>query len=315
MTESEDRPIKVCGVSVEKTGLRGHFFSNYPLSKITWMRVGGPAELLFQPADEDDLRLFLERLPLSVPVFTMGLGSNLLVRDGGVAGVVIRMTGKGLSTCSLETPRLLRVGAALPLRKLAEKACLYALGGFAFYVGIPGSVGGALRMNAGAHGGETRERLCSVRAVDRSGNVHTLSTEEMHYAYRFCGADSALIFTEGVFQGEPSSQECIQQEMARILEEREATQPVREKTGGSTFKNPPDAKAWHLIDMAGCRGLTRNEACISEKHCNFLINKGSATAADLESLAEEVRARVQERLGIILSWEVVRVGRLPTERK
>jgi len=287
--------------------LRGRLKTNAPLADITWFRVGGPAELLFQPADEADLAYFLEAAPANLPVTVIGLGSNLLVRDGGIRGAVIRL-GRGFSDISFEAGSLIRVGAAVPDVKLARAAADAAIGGLAFYRGIPGAVGGALRMNGGAHGVETKDVLIECRAVDRGGRAHVLSNADMGFAYRHCGAPADLIFTEALFQAEPGDRAAIQAEMKEIAEYREAAQPIKSRTGGSTFKNPPGHKAWQLIDAAGCRGLKVGGAAVSEKHCNFLINEGDASAVDLESLGETVRARVKQTSGVDLEWEIKRLG-------
>jgi len=292
-------------------GIRGRLTANAPLSEVTWFRVGGPAQLLFQPADEADLIAFLKALPGDIPVMVIGLGSNLLVRDGGIAGVVIRLSGRGFGAIAFEADHRVRVGAALPDQRFAKAVAEAGLGGFAFYRGIPGAIGGALRMNAGAHGGETKDLLIELRAVDRAGTVHVLTNAEMGYSYRHSGAAGDLIFTEALYQGVPGDPEALQAEMAEVERYREENQPIRDKTGGSTFKNPPGHSAWRLIDAAGCRGLRVGGAQVSEKHCNFLINTGTATAEDLERLGETVRARVLETSGIRLEWEIKRLGDWP----
>ncbi len=288
--------------------LRGRLMANAPLKDLTWFRVGGPAQALFSPADEADLAYFLARLPAEVPVTVIGLGSNLIVRDGGVPGVVIRLGGKGFGAIAVEEGHRLRVGTAVPDVKVARAAADAAIDGLAFYRGIPGSIGGALRMNAGAHGGETTDVLIEARGVDRRGEVRVFRHSDMGFAYRHSSAPADVIFTEALFQGRPGDQAAILAEMERVTEAREAAQPIKEKTGGSTFKNPPGRKAWQLIDAAGCRGLTRGDAQVSEMHCNFLINRGSATAADIEGLGEDVRRRVYEHSGIELEWEIKRIG-------
>ena len=287
--------------------LRGRLKANAPLADITWFRVGGPAELLFQPADEADLGYFLQAAPADLPVTIIGLGSNLLVRDGGIGGVVIRL-GRGFSNIAIEEESRIRVGAAVPDVKLARAAADAGIGGLAFYRGIPGAIGGALRMNGGAHGVETADVLIDCRAVDGRGGIHELSNADMGFAYRHCGAPGDLIFTEALFQGAPGDRAAIQAEMEEIAEYREAAQPIKSRTGGSTFKNPPGQKAWQLIDAAGCRGLKVGGAAVSEKHCNFLINEGGASAADLETLGETVRARVKDSSGVDLEWEIKRLG-------
>jgi UDP-N-acetylmuramate dehydrogenase len=292
--------------------VRGRLQAGAELAPFTWLRVGGPAEVLFSPADADDLAAFLAACPADVPVTVLGLASNTLVRDGGVPGVVIRLR-KGFSGLAVEDGCHIRAGTAVPDRILANAAQEAGIAGFAFYRGIPGCVGGALRMNAGAHGGETRERLVEAVAIDRQGRRHVLDNAAMGYSYRHCGAPDDLIFVEALFAGEPGDREAIAAEMAQITEIREASQPIRERTGGSTFKNPPGTSAWKLIDAAGCRGLRIGGAHMSTKHCNFLINDGTATAADLENLGEEVRRRVKENSGIELHWEVRRIG-VPVEQ-
>jgi UDP-N-acetylmuramate dehydrogenase len=287
--------------------LRGRLKANAPLADITWFRVGGPAELLFQPADDADLVYFLEAAPADLPITVIGLGSNLLVRDGGIRGAVIRL-GRGFSNIANEESSRIRVGSAVPDVKLARAAADAGIAGLAFYRGIPGSVGGALRMNGGAHGVETKDVLIECRAVDRNGGRHALSNADMGFAYRHCGAQGDLIFTEALFQGEPGDRSAIQAEMEEIAEYREAAQPIKSRTGGSTFKNPSGHKAWQLIDAAGCRGLKVGGAAVSEMHCNFLINEGDASAADIESLGETVRARVKESSGVELEWEIRRLG-------
>ena len=288
--------------------LRGRLLASASLAEVTWFRVGGPAEVLFSPADEDDLAYFLARLPAAVPVSVIGLGSNLIVRDGGVPGVVIRLAGKGFGTIAVEEGALVRAGAATPDVKVARAAADASIDGLAFYRGIPGGIGGALRMNAGAHGGETTDVLVEARGVDRQGRVRVFSHADMGFAYRHSSAPADVIFTQALFQGRPGDQAAIQAEMERVTEAREAAQPIKEKTGGSTFKNPPGNKAWKLIDAAGCRGLVIGDAQVSEMHCNFLINRGNATAADIENLGEEVRRRVRENSGVELEWEIKRIG-------
>ena len=253
--------------------LRGRLPANVALADLTWFRAGGPAQVLFSPTDEDDLAYALARLPDDVPVTAVGLGSNLIVRDGGVPGVVIRLGGKGFGTIAVEGQRV-RAGAAVPDVKVARAAADASLAGLAFYRGIPGSIGGALRMNAGAHGGETTDVLVEARGVDRRGRVHVFSHADMGFAYRHASVPADVIFTQALFQGRPGDQTEILAEMDRVTEAREAAQPIRERTGGSTFKNPPGGKAWKLIDAAGCRGLAVGDAQVSEMHCNFLINRG-----------------------------------------
>ncbi|MCS0497505.1 UDP-N-acetylmuramate dehydrogenase [Ancylobacter sp. MQZ15Z-1] len=288
-------------------GLRGRMLAHQPLADLTWFRVGGPAQVLFTPADEEDLAYFLARLPGEVPVTVIGLGSNLIVRDGGVPGVVIRL-GRGFNAIAVDEGYRLRVGTAVPDVKAARAAADAGIDGLAFYRGIPGGIGGALRMNAGAHGGETKDVLVEARAVDRAGNVRVLGNADFGYSYRHSDAPADLVFTQALFQGRPGEPAAILAEMERITAAREASQPIREKTGGSTFKNPPGHKAWQLIDAAGCRGLMRGAAQMSPMHCNFMINTGGATAADIEALGEDVRARVKAHSGVGLEWEIKRIG-------
>ena len=288
--------------------LRGRIAANQPLAPFTWFRVGGRAELLFSPADEEDLAYFLANLPVEIPVTTIGLGSNLIVRDAGVPGVVIRLGGRSFGAVSAEPDYRLRVGAAVPDMKLARAAADAGVDGLAFYRGIPGAIGGALRMNAGAHGGETKDVLIEARGVDRGGEIRTFANVDMGYTYRHSSVPEDVIFTQALFQGRAGEPASIVAEMERITAAREASQPIREKTGGSTFKNPPGHKAWQLIDQAGCRGLVVGDAQVSEMHCNFLINRGQATAADIENLGEEVRRRVLKTSGVELEWEIRRVG-------
>ncbi len=287
--------------------LRGKLKPDAPLKDFTWFRVGGPAEILFSPADEADLAYFLRETPSAIPITVIGLGSNLLVRDGGIPGVVIRL-GKGFGEIAAEDGCRLRAGAAVPDVKVARAAADAGISGLSFYRGIPGCVGGALRMNGGAHGRETREVVVEVRAVDRNGKVHVLPVEDLRYEYRHCGAPEELIFTEALFQGEPGDPARILAEMDDIAAYREQAQPIKSRTGGSTFKNPPGRKAWQLIDAAGCRGLSVGDAKVSEMHCNFLINEGNASGADIEELGETVLARVKENSGVELEWEIKRLG-------
>lgn len=288
-------------------GLRGAIEANAPLAPLSWFRTGGPAEVLFTPADEADLAAFMRALPADVPWFVIGLGSNLLVRDGGVEGVVIRL-GKGFSEIVVDGLSV-TAGAAAPDVKVARAAAEAGIAGFAFLRGIPGAIGGALRMNGGAYGGETKDIFVSARAVTRSGEIVTLDAEAMGFSYRTCRAPADLIFTSAHFTGTPGDPATILAEMQRITDARSATQPVNTRTGGSTFKNPHGHSAWKLVDEAGCRGLTIGGAQVSPLHTNFLVNLGDATAADIEELGEEVRRRVKARSGIELEWEIKRIGR------
>jgi UDP-N-acetylmuramate dehydrogenase len=288
--------------------VRGRLTADAPMETITWFRAGGPADLLFQPADEDDLAAFLKALPDEVPVTIVGIGSNLLVREAGVRGVVIRLSAKGFGAVEVTGDNSLRVGAAAPDKRVAAAALEAGIGGFHFYHGIPGAIGGALRMNAGANGVETRERVVSVRALDRQGRFHTLSNADMGYSYRKSRAPQDLIFVSAGMEGFPADREEIRAAMDAVQAHRETVQPIREKTGGSTFKNPEGSSAWKEIDKAGCRGLMIGGAQMSPMHCNFMINTGAATGYDLELLGETVRARVLEHSGIRLEWEIRRIG-------
>jgi UDP-N-acetylmuramate dehydrogenase len=300
-------PDLVPELKLQMPKLRGRLLANEPLAPLTWFRVGGPAQVLFMPEDEADLAYLLANLATDIPVTVIGLGSNLIVRDGGVPGVVIRL-GRGFNEVRIESGLRVRAAAAVPDVKVARSAQEAGIAGLAFMRGIPGAVGGALRMNGGAYGRETKDVLVEARAVDRQGNVHVLSCADMHYKYRHCGAPEDYIFTSALLQGEPGDAAAIAAEMDKITESREATQPIKSRTGGSTFKNPAGRKAWELIDAAGCRGLVVGDAQVSELHCNFLINRGSATAADIETLGETVRTRVKENSGMDLEWEIKRIG-------
>ncbi|MCI1002556.1 MULTISPECIES: UDP-N-acetylmuramate dehydrogenase [Brucella] len=290
------------------SGLRGRLTPDTGMDKITWFRAGGPAQVLFQPADEEDLSNFLKAVPEEIPILVVGIGSNLLVRDGGVPGFVIRLSAKGFGEVERVSETQLRAGTATPDKRVAAAALEAGLSGFHFYHGIPGGIGGALRMNAGANGVETRERVVEVRALDRKGELHVLSNADMGYAYRHSSVSPELIFTSALFEGVPGDREDIQRAMDEVQHHRETVQPVREKTGGSTFKNPEGTSAWKEIDKAGCRGLRIGGAQMSEMHCNFMINTGTATGHDLETLGETVRAKVFESSGIRLHWEIKRLG-------
>jgi UDP-N-acetylmuramate dehydrogenase len=293
-------------------GVRGRLDPDAPLAELTWFRAGGPAEVLFTPADEADLAEFLKATPKDIPVYTIGVGSNLLVRDGGVPGVVIRL-GKGFAGVSEEPGHRVRAGTAALDVRVARFALEKSIDALTFLRGIPGTIGGALRMNAGAYGGETKDILIEARAVDRSGKIHVLSNADMKYSYRHCGAPEDLVFTEALFQGRAGDAAAIAAAMDKITESREATQPIKSRTGGSTFKNPPGNKSWQLIDRAGMRGFAVGPAKVSELHCNFLINEGGATATQIEELGETVRAKVKASSGIDLDWEIKRIGVAPGE--
>jgi UDP-N-acetylmuramate dehydrogenase len=288
--------------------LRGRLTPDAPMDRVTWFQAGGLAELMFQPHDVDDLVTFLKLLPDEVPLTVVGVGSNLLVRDGGIPGVVLRLSAKGFGGVDLVGDNRIKAGAICPDKHIAAMAMDNGIGGFAFYYGIPGSVGGALRMNAGANGTETADRVVEVHAVDRQGNRHVLPAAEMGYSYRHSQASKDLIFTHAVFEGYPEERSKIRADMDAVRLHRETVQPVKEKTSGSTFKNPEGHSAWKLIDEAGCRGLMNGGAQMSSLHCNFMINIGHATGYDLEYLGETVRQRVFENAGIKLEWEIKRLG-------
>jgi UDP-N-acetylmuramate dehydrogenase len=287
--------------------LRGRLLANQSLAELTWFRVGGPAQVLFTPADEDDLAYFLACLPRELATYVVGVGSNLIVRDGGMPGVVIRLSPRGFGEASVDGD-IVSAGAAALDKRLAETAAGANLSGLEFFFGIPGTVGGALRMNAGANGGETKDVLIEATGVDRAGKKHTFTNAEMKFAYRQCGLDASIIFTSARFRGVVAAQDIIRARMDEVQNHRETAQPIREKTGGSTFKNPPGQSAWKLIDAAGCRGLRVGGAQVSGMHCNFLINTGNATGHDIETLGETVRARVKENSGVELHWEIKRIG-------
>jgi len=281
-------------------GLRGHMVPNADMSKMTWFRAGGPAELLYQPADEDDLVQFLENLPDDIPLTVVGIGSNLLVRDGGIPGVVIRLPVKGFGKVYAVSENMLFAGAAVSDKRLAAAALKAGIAGFHFYHGIPGGLGGALRMNGGAHGIDTAERVVKVYSLDRKGQRIVFSRNEMKYSYRDTRVPEDLIFIAALLQGQKGKPDVIRQAMDEVRYHRETAQLVREKTAGSIFRNPGDTPAWKLIDAAGCRGHSIGGAQISEKHCNFMVNTGCATAYDLECLGETVRRKVWEHCGIRL---------------
>ena len=287
--------------------VRGELVENAPMGPLTWFRVGGPADVLFRPADFEDLSAFLAGTPEDIPVTVVGVGSNLLVRDGGIRGVVIRLGKAFMQVEALDRHRV-RAGTAALDVAVARAAQEAGIAGLEFYRGIPGSIGGALRMNGGAYESETKDVLIEVVAYDRQGKRHVLSLADLHYTYRHSGAPEDMIFVEALFQGHPGDRKEILDRMNAITARREETQPIRTRTGGSTFKNPVGHKSWQLIDAAGCRGLRCGGAQVSELHCNFLINTGEATAADIEDLGEDVRARVKAQSGVTLEWEIKRIG-------
>jgi UDP-N-acetylmuramate dehydrogenase len=287
--------------------VRGRISEASPLSKVTWFRVGGPAEAMFKPADLADLQSFLAATPKDIAVTAIGVGSNLLVRDGGVDGVVLRLGG-AFADIAVDGHEI-EAGAAALDANVAKTAANHGLAGLEFLSGIPGTIGGALRMNAGAYGTETKDVLIWAEALDRDGVLHRIAAADMDFDYRHCGIPMDWTFVRGRFRTEPGVEATIRARMAEIQESRSASQPIRSRTGGSTFRNPPGGKAWQTIDTAGCRGLKVGGAQVSEQHCNFLINTGDATGADLEELGEEVRRRVRESQGVELTWEIKRIGR------
>lgn len=286
--------------------VKGRYTPFAPLDRVTWFQVGGPAEVLFRPASPDDLAAFLAARPNEIPLTVIGVGSNLLVRDGGVPGVVLRLMG-GFVEAKVEDDHV-QVGAGMLDINLATVCRDSGLSGLEFFSGIPGTVGGALRMNAGAFGGETQEVVVRVTAMDTEGKLHTLNRADIGYVYRHCDLPEDWIFISALLRGKRGDKAKIADRMKEISNERAENQPIRTRTGGSTFKNPQGHKAWQLIDAAGCRGLRRGGAVVSEKHCNFLINEGTATASDIEGLGEEVRRRVKAASGVTLEWEIRRIG-------
>ena len=287
--------------------VRGRIAANAPIGPMTWFRVGGPAEILFRPADESDLADFLKALPADIPVTVIGVGSNLLVRDGGIPGVTIRL-GRGFAEIRVEGDEVWAGAGALDLN-VALVAAEAGIAGLEFLSGVPGTIGGGLRMNAGAYGGEIKDVLVEADAVDRNGIIHRVPANRLGLSYRHSDAPADWIFTGARLRGRGGEPAEIAGRMTEIKAAREASQPIRARTGGSTFANPPGHQAWRLIDEAGCRGLARGGAMVSEKHTNFLINTGNASAADIEGLGEEVRRRVHAKFGIVLDWEIRRVGR------
>ncbi len=286
--------------------VRGRYLFDVPLGPMTWFRVGGPAQVTFKPADVQDLCFFLQNRPKDLPLHIIGVGSNLLVRDGGVEGVVIRL-GQGFTNVYVNET-MVDVGAAVLDRNVATFSCTAGISGFEFLCGIPGTVGGALRMNAGAYGSDISQILVHALVIDSKGCLHRLTPEELGLSYRHCDLPKDWIFVGARLKGGVGDAKESEEKISSFLKERERSQPVKSRTGGSTFANPPGAKAWELIEKAGCRGLKKGEAMMSELHCNFMINTGKATAADLEALGEEVRQRVFAESGINLGWEIERIG-------
>lgn len=288
--------------------VRGKLRAGAELAKTNWFRVGGPAEVLFRPEDENDLSAFLHEVHKDIPVTVLGVGSNLLVRDGGLDGVVIKL-GATFVDMVVEGDRI-HVGAGALDANVATFAQQHKLAGLEFLSGIPGTIGGALRMNAGAYGRDISQVLVEARVMDLDGDIHLITPEAMQFSYRHCdGVPEGWIFLSATLQGEPGDAEAIAAKMKEIADARGNTQPIRSRTGGSTFKNPDGKKAWALVDEAGCRGLIVGGAQMSELHCNFMINNGDATASDLENLGEEVRRRVMEKSGVELEWEIRRIGK------
>ena len=287
--------------------VRGRLTPNAPVGPLTWFRVGGPAEVLFRPTDSADLAEFLAATPPEIPMTVIGVGSNLLVRDGGIRGVVIRL-GRGFAEITPKEDGEVGSGAGALDLNVALTAAEAGIAGLEFLSGIPGTVGGGFRTNAGAYGCEFKDVLVRAEAVDRNGTLHRATPAELGLSYRHSETPADWIFTHAVFRGTPGERAEIAARLSEIQAAREASQPIRARTGGSTFANPPGHRAWELIDRAGCRGLTRGGAMVSEKHTNFLINTGGATAADLEGLGEEVRGRVYDHCGVMLEWEIRRIG-------
>lgn len=288
--------------------VRGRISTHVPLAPLSWFRVGGTADVVFKPADQDDLIHFLKHCPSHIPVTVLGATSNMIIRDGGIRGVVIRL-GRGFNTVETNTSDYsIIAGSAVLDSTIAQTSAGAGIAGLEFYIGIPGSLGGALRMNAGCYGSETKDILLWAEAIDRTGNLHRIDNAGMNFSYRHCGIPEDWIFVRAQLQGTTDAPEDILARMNKIKEQREHTQPIRERTGGSTFANPDGNSAWKLVDEAGCRGLKKGGAQVSPLHCNFLLNTGDASAADLEALGEEVRARVLETSSITLNWEIKRIG-------
>jgi len=294
------------GLIARLPAVRGRLTENAPLATVTWFRVGGPAEVMFRPTDAEDLAAFLAQKPADVPVTVIGVGSNLLVRDGGIPGVVIRL-GREFARIAVDGTAVTAGAAALDIN-VARAACEAEVAGLEFLAGIPGTIGGALRMNAGAYGCEMKDVTIAAEAVDEQGTFHRSASADLGFSYRHCSVPDDWIFTGATLAGVRGEGETIARRMHEIARAREESQPLRTRTGGSTFKNPPGESAWQLIDEAGCRGLRLGGAQVSEMHCNFLVNAGDATAADIEALGEEVRRRVRAATGIELEWEIRRIG-------
>jgi len=292
--------------------VRGKLSANVPLAPYTWFRVGGPAEVFFMPKDEADLAHFLSSTPDDILVQVLGVASNTLVRDGGVPGVIVRL-GPAFGKVSIEGKTRLRTGSAALDNRVAKEAAKAGIAGLEFYAGIPGTIGGALRMNAGCYGAETKDILIEAVALDRTGRRQIMPLAELGYSYRHSDAPQDLIFVEAVFKGTFDSPEAITARMNDITAKREESQPIREKTGGSTFKNPDPKQsggrgAWQVIDAAGGRGFKVGGAQMSEQHCNFMINTGEASAADIEELGDTIKAKVKASEGVDLEWEIKRIG-------
>jgi len=288
--------------------VRGAYQPNAAIKDLTWFRAGGPAEVLYIPPDADDLASFLREADESIPITVIGVGSNLLVREGGVEGVVIRL-GRGFMNATADASHRVRAGAAALDVSVAKAALEAGLAGLEFMRGIPGTIGGGLRMNAGAYGREFKDVLVEATALDRKGERVRFTNSQMGFEYRRSNAPVDVIFVEALFQAAPSEKSEIEARMNDITDARASTQPIKSRTGGSTFKNPPGEKAWQLIDKAGCRGLRRGDAEVSTMHCNFLINHGNATGDEIEALGEEVRAKVKAATGVELEWEIKRIGK------
>jgi UDP-N-acetylmuramate dehydrogenase len=288
--------------------VEGEYRLNAELTKTNWFNVGGPADILFRPKDTHDLAGFLASKPYSLPITTLGVGSNIIIRDGGIEGVVIKL-GRGFNYIDIIEPGKIKVGAAVLNFNFVQFCLTNSIRGFEFMVGIPGTIGGGIAMNAGAYGAEFKDIIDYIIAIDESGNIHKISNQDIGFVYRGNTLPEGMVFVEAVFNFELGQKEEIKDKIDFIIETRNASQPVREKTGGSTFANPKGYKAWQLIDAAGCRGLQINDAQISELHCNFMINLGQATAKDLEDLGEMVRQKVLANSGVKLEWEIKRIGR------